>query len=612
MSIKEQLNTVTNILAVSTIAAIGLAFGATSPTTTINIIGIIVGSIGINLGSSDIQQLKEKFFSDIHNHDLQNASSSASIKALHDMENIYLKQIGGAEFHLREEQKSVKSFFDDLDRHIKNVLSLEDATNSINEQDFKDYICLTPEKIIEKIRAYIPNLTAYQNRFIEFFIEHFDDYFSKKMQFYFFEELKTDTKAWRVFQRLMFESLNANVNVLQTNQDLLLKKLDDIREQLENLKDNDTRSTEEPFQKGLENILNTMREVLKEVVETKEIVIRTEDRTVRIEEIAIDIRDILTKRSYKEKVDIGTLSAKFQENQKLVYFDLIEMVLKKSFRQNEINELRGLAIGKDDQIYVSDIGNNRIHVFSFNFKYKTSFGNKGLEPGNFNGPRGIAIDNDNNIYVVDRDNSRIQKFDYKGLFICQFGSENIKSLLVMPWGICIDEFGDIYVSSAGSNQIKKFDKNGQLIKYWGELGKGEGQFKNPLGIAIDKFQNIYVADNLNNRIQKFDKEGNYLLKWWTAYGDENGPINNPYAITIFDDIVYVAESINFRIRLFDLNGIYLGKLQTNPKNTIYSCKGIIVDKKGDVYMSNTEMHHIIKLRCKDKDIGLNKDLENCT
>ena len=282
------------------------------------------------------------------------------------------------------------------------------------------------------------------------------------------------------------------------------------------------------------------------------------------------------------------------QTEKLIYFDLIKTAKKQSFESQKINDSRGLAIGKEGNIYISDMGNNRIHIFSSELKYKKSFGNKGSEPGNFKGPRGIAIDNGNNFYVVDRDNGRIQKFDYAGNFIYKFGSEDEKSLLVIPWGICTDKFDNVYVSSAGSHQIKKFDKNGRLIKYWGESGKAEGEFKNPLGIAIDKFQNVYVADNLNNRIQKFDQDGNYLLKWGTS-GDESGQMIGPYAITIHDDAVYVAESTNFRIQLFDLNGNYLGKVKTKPENIFFSCKGLAVDDKGDLYLSNTEMHHIIQL-----------------
>ena len=92
------------------------------------------------------------------------------------------------------------------------------------------------------------------------------------------------------------------------------------------------------------------------------------------------------------------------QTEKLIYFDLIKTAKKQSFESQKINDSRGLAIGKEGNIYISDMGNNRIHIFSSELKYKKSFGNKGSEPGNFKGPRGIAIDNGNNFYVVDRDN----------------------------------------------------------------------------------------------------------------------------------------------------------------------------------------------------------------
>lgn len=285
---------------------------------------------------------------------------------------------------------------------------------------------------------------------------------------------------------------------------------------------------------------------------------------------------------------------KLFKNEKLIYFDITKKIVKKSNEPRGFDDLKGLAIGKKGKIYSSDAGNHKIHIISSEFKFETSFGIKGSESGTFDSPRGIAIDNDSNIYVVDRNNGRIQKFDQKGNFLYQFGLGNEQSLLKEPWGISTDKFNNVYVSSARTHQIKKFDMDGRFIKCWGGFGKGNGQFNNPLGIAIDKFQNIYVVDNLNNRIQKFDIDGNYLLEWGT-FGDEPGQLIGPYAIAIFDQTVFIAESTNFRIQLFDLNGNYLGKLQTKPENMFYSCSGLAIDEEGNIFLSNTEMHHIIKL-----------------
>ncbi|MBU4350286.1 SMP-30/gluconolactonase/LRE family protein, partial [bacterium] len=43
-----------------------------------------------------------------------------------------------------------------------------------------------------------------------------------------------------------------------------------------------------------------------------------------------------------------------------------------------------------------------------------TFGDYGNRPGEFNYPAGIAIDKDNNLYITDWENDRIQKFSPDG------------------------------------------------------------------------------------------------------------------------------------------------------------------------------------------------------
>ena len=280
-------------------------------------------------------------------------------------------------------------------------------------------------------------------------------------------------------------------------------------------------------------------------------------------------------------------------NEKQIPFRQVKKIGKRGSGPGEFYGLRGLAVGKEGRIYLSDKSNHRIPIFTSKFEFEKSFGVRGSEPGQFDGPRGVAIDDDGNVYVADTRNKRIQKFDYAGNFIDQFGSEDERSELIHPWGLTVDQFGNIYISSAGSHRIKKFDNKGRFIKHWGGLDKGDGKFNNPLGIATDKFQNVYVADWGNNRIQKFDQEGNFLLKWGPAQY-EPGHIHQPHAIAIYDSTVYVTEAGNFKIQLFDLNGNYLGRIQTEPEIVFYNtCKGLAVDSKGDIYVAKTDQ--IIKL-----------------
>ena len=61
-------------------------------------------------------------------------------------------------------------------------------------------------------------------------------------------------------------------------------------------------------------------------------------------------------------------------------------------------------------VYVSDMGNHNISVYTTEGEYLTSFGQKGSDDGEFNEPWGVCTDMDGFIYVCDHNNYRIQVF----------------------------------------------------------------------------------------------------------------------------------------------------------------------------------------------------------
>ena len=57
-----------------------------------------------------------------------------------------------------------------------------------------------------------------------------------------------------------------------------------------------------------------------------------------------------------------------------------------------------------------------------------------------------------------------------------------------PNDVIVARNGDIFVSEghgAGNNRILKFTKDGKLIKTWGKLGTGPGEFDQPHALAFD-------------------------------------------------------------------------------------------------------------------------------
>ncbi|HJT49034.1 MAG TPA: Ig-like domain-containing protein [Nitrososphaeraceae archaeon] len=222
-----------------------------------------------------------------------------------------------------------------------------------------------------------------------------------------------------------------------------------------------------------------------------------------------------------------------------------------SLGDGQFSSIWGVAANLGD-VYVTDVSNNRIQVFSDNGTFIRAWGsycdlNTGkkctdpdgpsgplsLGDGQFNYPQGIAIDSKGNVYVADSGNNRIQVFSDNGTFIRAWGSTGAgHGEFRHPEGIGIDTIADIngnniiYVADSGNNRIQVFSDNGTFIRAWGSycqmnsdhalisrtcsdldgnLGKlklGDGQFSHPTSIATDSGY-VFVADNLNDRIQVF-------------------------------------------------------------------------------------------------------------
>ena len=69
----------------------------------------------------------------------------------------------------------------------------------------------------------------------------------------------------------------------------------------------------------------------------------------------------------------------------------------------------GLAVDQLGNVYVGDVGNDRVQIFDPTGKYVGMWGSTGDGDGQFVFPSGISSDLANNIYVTDF-NHRVQVF----------------------------------------------------------------------------------------------------------------------------------------------------------------------------------------------------------
>jgi DNA-binding beta-propeller fold protein YncE len=133
----------------------------------------------------------------------------------------------------------------------------------------------------------------------------------------------------------------------------------------------------------------------------------------------------------------------------------------------------------------------------------TVWGKPGTAPGEFNRAEGIAVDRQDRVYVADSCNHRIQVFDADGKFLRTYGHAGSGvGELSYPYDICVDAEGRQYVCEFGNSRIQVFDANDRPIEIIGGPGGAPGEFANPWAIALDSRGNLYVADAMNHRVQK--------------------------------------------------------------------------------------------------------------
>ena len=155
---------------------------------------------------------------------------------------------------------------------------------------------------------------------------------------------------------------------------------------------------------------------------------------------------------------------------------------------------RGLAFNNNKLLYVVDGFNYRVQVFQQDNTFAFSFGNRGNNYGRFQLPAMIAIDPNNNVLVTDLNANCIHLFSHNGQFIQTINSSGVYAITISPTGYLItNHYGD-------HNKIRVWSPTYQIINQFGKNGSKKGEFCGIGGMAIDSSGTIYVAERDNKRL----------------------------------------------------------------------------------------------------------------
>ena len=255
----------------------------------------------------------------------------------------------------------------------------------------------------------------------------------------------------------------------------------------------------------------------------------------------------------------------------------------------------GVAIDKNNTMYVADADNGRIQKFTKTGEFITAWGTSGSAQGQFNSPYGVAVDANDTVYVADTFNDRIQKFDSSGGFITSWGSSGSgQGQFNRPFGIAFDANDAVYVADTSNHRIQKFTNSGEFITSWGSSGSGQGNFSSPMGIAVDANDTVYVADSSNERIQKFTSSGGFITSWGSE-GSGQGQFNLPYGVGVDKNgNVYIGDYINNRIQKFTSSGDFITSWGSSGSGQwqFDLPRGITVDDSGNLFVADSDNQRI--------------------
>ena len=191
-----------------------------------------------------------------------------------------------------------------------------------------------------------------------------------------------------------------------------------------------------------------------------------------------------------------------------------------------------------------------------------------------------------------------------------------------PRGLVRDSFGNMYVADVGNNLIRvAYSTNTSIYAGSGDKGLKDdyiyySNFNLPEGLAIDSDLNIYVADSVNNVIRKIDYINSVVSTiagsaiTLAGYRDDNGVsalFNNPTALVVDSKgNVYVSDTYNHKIRKIDVNGDVTTIASGSGSGTVpFSYpKGIAVDAAGNIYVVDSGNKRICKITVDSGDVSV--------
>jgi uncharacterized protein (TIGR03437 family) len=259
-----------------------------------------------------------------------------------------------------------------------------------------------------------------------------------------------------------------------------------------------------------------------------------------------------------------------------------------------LSDAEGVAVDSAGNIFIADANDHRIRRIATDGTISTLAGDgfpgfRGdggpASAAQLNTPYGIAADSAGNLYIADLGNNRVRKIGSDGTITTVNGTETF----LAPRNVALDAAGNLYVSEFGGHRVRRVGLDGTIttIAGTGTAGfSGDGgsatvaQLNYPAGLAFDSAGNFYIADSSNNRVREVVASGMITTVLGTGAPGATIPnqLNVPTGLAIDSaGNLDVADSGNQRIQQLAPSG----GIQTLPG----AGRDVAADRSGDLFIA---------------------------
>jgi DNA-binding beta-propeller fold protein YncE len=269
-----------------------------------------------------------------------------------------------------------------------------------------------------------------------------------------------------------------------------------------------------------------------------------------------------------------------------------------------LTRTRGIGLGPDGNLYVTDTDNDRIVVLNTSGTCIGAFGTGGhgnTAPGDavqFSAPRDVISDGSDGLWVTDACNYRLDHLTLTGTVISTttggYGSgpgQFVSPQTLFANGALID------VSDTYDYDIEEFSVSAGAPVYVDRIAQGtppaDPGFNGAWSVAYGPSGELYATDWFNHRVEKFNPDGTFAFSFG-SYGSNKGQLEYPRGIAVSPDGTYVAVAQeNNNIEFFNSNGTYLTEFA--PAGGLHRPRQVVIAPDGTVWVADYGHNRVLHL-----------------